>query len=225
MQSIYVPFAQNIYDCDNLELIGKEILLRKIDDNKIILPGEFFDNIKNEGTFVKICEESCIMAIQKFSQGPKTSFLFINLSQEQLQSIETISRLLFYIESYDIRRYIIFEILEDYLDLKDSHILYNLKKIHELNICIAIDDFGTGQSSFSRLMVIPHKYVKVDRELFQIKNIHSQNILKHIVEMCHENNKYALAEGIEDLKDLEYVKKLNFDFVQGFLFDKPQKYL
>ena len=93
------------------------------------------------------------------------------------------------------------------------------------NIQVAIDDFGKGFAGFDRLLRLKPDVVKLDRSLIQ--DIHKdpvkQGFVKSLTKTAHMTHTKVLAEGVELIEELVYLKTLSVDLVQGFLTHKPQK--
>ena len=116
------------------------------------------------------------------------------------------------------------------IELTESLLIHNvdktvrlLKEINKLGVSIAIDDFGTGFSSLSYLTHFPVNKLKIDRCF--IKKLHcsdaDKRLIKAIVALAHSIDLTVVAEGIETLQQLNYLKEINCDSVQGFLLAKP----
>jgi len=108
-------------------------------------------------------------------------------------------------------------------DLKVAReVLLSLKNI---GIGISIDDFGTGYSNFSNLIDFPMSTLKIDRSFVTSKLSLSKNqkIVKMILGLAHELDADVIAEGVESKLDLEFLKRMNCQFGQGYLFAKPMK--
>ena len=98
------------------------------------------------------------------------------------------------------------------------------KRFKELGIRILMDDFGTGYSSLGYLTYIPVDVIKLDKSL--LDNVGTPNskddvIVRNVVKMANELNKEIIAEGVETETQAEYLKRIQCNNVQGFLFDKP----
>jgi len=148
----------------------------------------------------------------------------INLSFVQLIKSDIVKDALECIDANDIPHdNIVFELTESG-ELESSQATKNvLKSFMEKNIELAIDDFGTGYSNFRYMKDMMFAMVKIDR-LF-IKNIqHSEydyRIVKHITDMAHSLNLKVCYEGVETQKELDIVKSLNPDCIQGFFYGRP----
>ena len=96
-------------------------------------------------------------------------------------------------------------------------------EMKENDINIALDDYGTGYSNISNLLRYMPKYVKVDRSLISNieEDLNKQYFVREVVDFCHESDILALAEGVENYRELETVINLGVDLIQGFYTAKP----
>jgi diguanylate cyclase (GGDEF)-like protein/PAS domain S-box-containing protein len=116
------------------------------------------------------------------------------------------------------------------LEITESVAMHNpeltkaiLGQLHELGIVLAIDDFGTGYSSLSYLKHLPIHRLKIDRSF--VRDITSNHddvaICSAIIVLGHELGLDIIAEGVETEPQRDYLKRLNCDLLQGFLYSKP----
>ncbi len=98
--------------------------------------------------------------------------------------------------------------------------------LKDMGIRIALDDFGTGYSSLSYINKIPIDTLKIDREF--INNITSifenRNMTSSIIMLGHNIGITIVAEGVEDIRQIEILRELSCDFVQGYYISKPVPY-
>ena len=97
-----------------------------------------------------------------------------------------------------------------------------LNSIKKSNCKIALDDFGTGQSSLSYIKKVPVDIVKIDRSFVRDINTDETDsaLILAIIQMAKAFNLTTIAEGVETNDQLEFLKKNNCRFAQGFLFGK-----
>ncbi|MDV7103589.1 EAL domain-containing protein [Vibrio sp. TH_r3] len=103
---------------------------------------------------------------------------------------------------------------------KDSNLLFKLRK---KGLNVAIDDFGTGYSSFSYLKDGNFDLLKIDRDFITNLTIGSNNyyIVKMITHLAHTLDVKVVAEGVESIQEVNILKELRVDYLQGFYFEKP----
>ena len=119
------------------------------------------------------------------------------------------------------------EITETYLETKDSRLLDNLHSLKALGVRLALDDFGTGYTGFSQLASYPVDIIKIDRSFTQEINVDVSNrrlTVDIIVELARLYELTIVAEGVEDLQQLEYIQDLGVECVQGFYLSRPLTY-
>lgn len=117
-----------------------------------------------------------------------------------------------------------------YLEVTESALLSNinraidlLESIRRLGVGLAIDDFGTGYSSLAYLRRLPLDVLKVDRSFIQDIATSSQDreIVHAIIAMAHAMHLQVVAEGVETVEQLGFLRQHGCDLVQGYLFSQP----
>jgi diguanylate cyclase (GGDEF)-like protein/PAS domain S-box-containing protein len=98
-----------------------------------------------------------------------------------------------------------------------------LSQLKTLGVRLAIDDFGTGYSSLSYLKQLPVSKLKIDRSFIHDlhRNGNEEAITAAIIQMAKCLNLSVTAEGVENERQLQFLREQNCDDVQGFLFSKP----
>jgi len=101
-----------------------------------------------------------------------------------------------------------------------------LGDLHRMGVRISIDDFGTGYSSFAYLARFPVHALKVDRSFVQeiTSNDTSHKIVKSLVRLAHSLQLSVIAEGVENPADLDLLKRLRCDMVQGYAYGRPMPF-
>lgn len=113
------------------------------------------------------------------------------------------------------------------LEITESMIMDNIdsasttmRKLHKEGVQLSIDDFGTGYSSLNHLKRFPINTVKIDRSFVRDLTTDPDDaaIVGAIINMAHGMGMKVIAEGVETEQQLEYLRRLRCDIVQGFLF-------
>lgn len=188
-----------------------------------ILPHLFIPYLEDKNAFNEVGHIIFEKIVSDMLKYPELKMVFMNLSHKQLEDQDIIQSMLSLLKANNLCERFGFEVRETPLDSKSELPLKNLNSIKAANCLIAIDDFGTGYSSLERLSIVPHDIIKVDKSLIQDMNNYKRIILKHIVEIAHENLKTVLCEGVETKNQLDVSLNLGFDLNQGFLFSHPSK--
>lgn len=100
---------------------------------------------------------------------------------------------------------------------------HQLEGLSAAGFKIAIDDFGTGYSSLAYLRTLPISILKIDREFIREmhNNTQDQRLTSTIIDMARHFQFKTVAEGVEVPAQLELLRKMGCDFVQGFMFAPP----
>jgi diguanylate cyclase (GGDEF)-like protein len=117
-----------------------------------------------------------------------------------------------------------------YLEVTESAFMSNLEPartalhaLHDLGIRLGLDDFGTGWSSLSQLVRLPFDFVKIDRSFVRDldRDPRTAALLGSITSLCSTLGLRVVVEGVETETQLERLKQLDVDYVQGFLIGRP----
>lgn len=121
-------------------------------------------------------------------------------------------------------KYIEVEITESMLiESFDKNISY-LYRFKEMGASIALDDFGTGYSSLNYLTRLPIDSLKIDRS-FVVDLLHNHKnrwVVENIIELSHKLGIEVVAEGVEEKEQVDYLREVLCDTVQGYYYSKPE---
>jgi len=211
------------------EIIGVEALLRwNHPEHGCISPSEFVPFAEESGMIVDIgywvMKSACAELNQWRLAGLPKIRMSINVSARQLMEDDIVDNIIDIMRDYDIPGHCLeIEITENaIMDDMDS-VIRKLKELSSHDITIAIDDFGTGYSSLSYLHKLPIHTLKIDRTFLKESHINKEDntIINTIVAMGKGLNLNVIAEGVETQKQLEYLREIECNEAQGFLFGKP----
>ena len=172
-----------------------------------------------------VLQKACSQIVRWQKKFPSKNPLFIsvNLSGKQIKHphlIEQIEQALQ--ESGLDTRSLWLEITES-VSIEDSPAtLKVLSDLKEKNIHISLDDFGMGFSSLSYLHRFPVNALKIDRSFISRieKGKEGPEIIHTIVDLAKQLDMTVVAEGIENSRQLAYLRSLNCEFAQGFFFSE-----
>ncbi|MCR5666202.1 MAG: GGDEF domain-containing phosphodiesterase [Eubacterium sp.] len=224
------PFYQGILRTENLKYTIFESLARWIDPiYGTISPGEFIPvlshyHLLHELDFYmvdRVCRDFKIAKEKGFPLLQVT----VNFSAQDFDHADVVLELNKILKRHGINKdFIIVEITEQDLAKGTDHFKAQLKRIREEGYRLWIDDFGSGYSSLSVFSQYTFDRIKFDMELLHHLDDHNQanrRILRSFVELCREMNIHTLAEGVETKEQLEFLKEIDCQMVQGYLFHKP----
>ena len=157
-------------------------------------------------------------------KGLELENLSINLSSIQFKNENLTKDLLGMINTHQVNpNKVILEITES-IALQDlDYTLKTINELKEIGIRISLDDFGTGYSSLNYTKDIPFDEIKIDQSfVFNLfNNPKNKVITKTIVSLGKGLGAIIVAEGIERQEHLDFLRNVNCDKGQGYLFDKP----
>jgi len=98
-----------------------------------------------------------------------------------------------------------------------------LKKLKERGLRVAMDDFGIGYSNFANLKKMPFDTIKIDKSFVDEICVDSKTreIVRLLVGLCHVNGMESVAEGADSPEQIEELRRLNCDTIQGYFYSKP----
>ena len=118
---------------------------------------------------------------------------------------------------------IVLEITESFAINDMDRVLDIIKGIKKLGPRIALDDFGTGYSSLNYIKQLPLDIIKVDKTFIDdiVEDEYAQAFIKLIVELSDTIDTDIIVEGVENEAQLNILKELGVDYIQGFYYGKP----
>jgi diguanylate cyclase (GGDEF)-like protein len=214
---------------DSNDIAGVEALIRwKHPERGLVSPYEFIEFAEQRGLIVKIGDwvirEACRQLRIWMDRGLGECRIAINFSSLQLIQEDIVQNVLRCLDEYDIPpRLLEIEITETILMENVRQAIESLERLHARGIKIAIDDFGTGYSSLSYLKTLPITSLKIDRGFVRdiCTDENDQKIVQTLITMAHSMDMKVVAEGVETEAQLEALKSLSVDQVQGNLVSEP----
>jgi EAL domain-containing protein (putative c-di-GMP-specific phosphodiesterase class I) len=210
-------------------VVGFEALVRwHHPERGIISPAEFIPIAEETGLIVElghqVLEQACRDLVWLNQHLTQRCYVAVNLSPRQLKDSGLPEQLDALLSRYNLPpQYLELEITESTLMDQMDLSLPILHKIEELGISLSIDDFGTGYSSLSYLKQLPVHSLKIDRSF--VKDIPGDRddmaIISAISAMASKLNLEVVAEGVEERKQLAFLKESGCHLVQGYYFSPP----
>lgn len=216
-------------DITNGQVDAFEALIRWVEpDGNIRMPGEFIELASELGLLDDITRFALRDVVCNLPQL-STRFgdhitVSLNVAAPQAGDVTFMRSFIKELAATGYARSIVLELTEDALVATQRFQHQVLPELRELGVRVSIDDFGTGYSSLSTLADITADEVKVDRAF--ITAIHdrprSQGILKAIESLCTALGIDMVAEGVETVEELAYLRgQTTIRLVQGYYFSKP----
>ncbi|MFN3228399.1 MAG: EAL domain-containing protein [Asticcacaulis sp.] len=206
-------------------LIGFEALCRWTDPEMGVVPPDIFIPIAEESGLIHRLGDWVIQkAILDAKAWPDTVTVAINVSPVQAADPDLSSKIREALVTHDLSpRRLEIEVTETALIGGDQTVLDNLRRLKAMGLKIAIDDFGTGYSSLSTLQAFPFDKIKIDKSF--MNNIgtseRSDVIVRSIVGLGKSLNVPVLAEGVETLEHVRFLRREGAAMMQGWCIGKP----
>ncbi len=223
-------YVQPILDMKQQKIHAAELLIRwyhpKLGQ---ISPTDFVPLAEQTGMISQVTEwvlNKTLLLQKQLADAGANLRLSMNISPLDLRNAALISRVIEAVKSTSYSTVPLqLELTETaFVDLvKDSE--QALKLLERSNIRISLDDFGVGQSSLARLQALPLGELKIDRDLLcQALRLNDDTVLRYAVMLGKSLQLYTVIEGVETVKELEFVRRLGADAVQGYLLAKPMPF-
>ena len=221
------PFYQPKMSASKNKIVGAEALARWIKEDGQVIPPAQFIPILERGK--EVCQMDfhmlrCVCSdlaewIDKGLNPPKIS---VNLSRKNLNNPYLVQEITEIIDLYKVPHSLIEVEITETLD---EHPLEELNKLvdylHRRGISVAIDDFGTGSSSMNLLRTVEFDILKIDKSFVDNSTERDEKVLKRIITIAKDIGLDIIAEGVESVEQLENLKELGCDNIQGFYYAKP----
>jgi len=221
-------YYQPKFEIGTDRIVGAEALVRWVHPTRgLVPPGEFIPLAETTGLIVQVgawvLEQACSQAAIWQRAGLEPFRLAVNVSAREFtpslpgRVAETLARYQLDAEWLEL------EITESTLMHDFERVTAIMDDIHQLGVALSLDDFGTGYSSLSYLKRFPIDTLKIDRSFTTgIPDDQSDcAIAGTIVSMAQQLGLRVIAEGVETLEQLAFLRASGCDEVQGYLYSKP----
>jgi diguanylate cyclase (GGDEF)-like protein/PAS domain S-box-containing protein len=224
-------YYQPEIDCRTGQIIGAEALLRWQHPTKGLIHPEGFITVAEEsGSIVPIghwvLDEAVRQARTWTDAHPHVEgfSISVNLSARQLINRSLVDTVAFVLTRYDWPpSNLILELTESILIEDRDATLYVLNRLRLLGVKLAIDDFGTGFASLDYLHRLHVDWIKIDRSFVRMLDAEGNGspVATAMMHMARAFELGVIAEGVEEPRQVEGLRRLGCDVLQGFLFAKP----
>ena len=227
----FVLYYQPKVNLDSGKIVGMEALLRwQSADRGLVAPSEFIPLLEETGLIMPVgewvlraaCQQACIWHAARLP----SVHIAVNLSTLQFKQPDFANLVLGILHENGLDPSL--QAIE--LELTESLLMNNvvgaidtLNQLHEAGIKFSIDDFGTGYSSLSYLKKFPISSLKIDQSFVKdlSSDLNDEAIVSAIVALGHSLGLKVIAEGVETTAQLDQLRKMGCDEIQGYLFSRP----
>jgi EAL domain-containing protein (putative c-di-GMP-specific phosphodiesterase class I) len=224
----FVLHYQPKIDIMTNKMIGMEALARWSHPKKGLLsPNEFLQVVadtRNMYILETLLIEQIFAQISKWKQQyQKFDYIIaINITPESFQNDKFIPFLQNCISKYNIDASILeLELVENTFVTDMQQAISKIQILKSIGIKFAIDDFGTGYSSLTYLQKLPIDSIKIDKSfIMDIDDQSNKEIVKMIINFAKLFNLKVVAEGVENIKTLNFLVDLKCDYYQGYFYSR-----
>lgn len=224
-------YYQPIYGAYDGKIKGAEALIRwNSSKYGFMSPVQFIPLLEDSSLIIPLGKwifETAASTCNSWITNVPNFIIHINLSYIQIIKSNIIRDVLDCISRYSAsNNHYVFEITESFqMDSNDS-VKKVLEEFGRNKFNLAIDDFGTGYSNFSYMQDKLFNIIKIDRSFVTDINVKKNNYLlvDFIIRMSHQMGLKVCIEGVETKEELDCVKELDADYIQGYFYGKPVPY-
>ena len=215
-------------DVRGARMVGAEALMRWRRNGVLVPPADFIPLAEETGLIVPISEWAIREAARQ-ARIWQDSFGFadsiaVNLPNRLFERTDLVEYIHNAVTTYGVPHHAIeLEITETGLMKDLQNVIPALHRLNEIGVEISIDDFGTGYSSLAYLTTLPISELKIDRSFVRDLGMTPQSsaVVTAIIALARSLGLRVIAEGVENLRQMEVLHRLGCGVMQGFLFSKP----
>ncbi|UUX97570.1 bifunctional diguanylate cyclase/phosphodiesterase [Aquabacterium sp. J223] len=209
-------------------MVGAEALMRWQRGGTLVPPGDFIPLAEETGLIVPLSEWALREAARQ-ARLWQVNFGFadsiaVNLPNRLFERSDLVETIHDAVTAYGVpHRAIQLEITETGLMKDLQNVIPSLHRLNEIGVEISIDDFGTGYSSLAYLTTLPISELKIDRSFVRDLGITPQSsaVVTAIIALARSLGIRVVAEGVENLRQMDVLHRLGCTVMQGFLFSRP----
>lgn len=223
-----ILYYQPKFEIGSDRIVGAEALVRWVHPTRgIVPPGEFIPLAESTGLIVQVgewvLEQACAQAAIWQRAGVPPLRLAVNVSAREFTAslpervADTLAR-------YQLDpSWLELEITESTLMHDFERVTGIMDHVNQLGVALSLDDFGTGYSSLSYLKRFPIDTLKIDRSFTTGIPADGSDcaIAGTIISMARQLGLRVIAEGVETVEQLDFLREAGCDEVQGYLYSKP----
>ena len=211
------------------KMVGAEALMRWRRGDVLVPPGDFIPLAEETGLIVPLSE----WAIREAARQARiwqdnfgfSDSIAVNMPNRLFERSDLVEHIHQAVTHYGVPHHMIeLEITETGLMKDLQNVIPTLHRLNEIGVEISIDDFGTGYSSLAYLTTLPISELKIDRSFVRDLGLTPQSsaVVTAIIALARSLGLRVIAEGVENLRQMEVLHRLGCGVMQGFLFSKPQ---
>lgn len=225
----FVIYLQPKIDIQSSKPCGAEALTRWNHPKRgIMAPNDFIGIFEQNGFITKldfyIWEQVCILLRKWLDMGYHPYPISVNISRVDLYNPRLVDMIVELVQKY--------QIIPDLLNLELTESAYTdnpimlteiIERLQKHGFTVMMDDFGSGYSSLNILKDMDVDLLKIDMRFLSKTKIagRGENIIASVIRMSKWLNIPVIAEGVETLEQVDFLRSVGCDYVQGYFYEKP----
>lgn len=218
-----------IMDAESEEAVGAEAVVRyHHKDLGVMNPGRYITLLEETKLShyldIYVFEEVCKTLARWEEQGLPMLPISVNFAGATLRHESIADQMMEVVEKYQVPcEYLEVEVSESSHGMNQEMLAETSNKIRKANIRVTLDHFGEKDSSFSILSIMEFDGLKMDKGIVSdiVSNSRSQIVTKAVIDICRRLGARVTAAGVETQDQLNMLRELGCEYVQGTLFNKP----
>lgn len=224
----FVPYYQLKYNLKKKEIVSCEALARWNSPKRgLLTPGTFVERAEELGLLssidIYIFEAAIRDVSNALKRGRRVVPVSCNFSLYEFFSHTFIDTIMNLLNKYQVPTSLVeIEITETTSQVNQFLSVSVIKKLKDTGIRVLMDDYGVGYSQISNLKNIPFDAIKIDKSYIDLilTDVKTKSIVKFLIDLGHVNGMEVIAEGVEKKEQVEALRRMGIDTIQGFYYSK-----
>lgn len=229
LEEQFIVYFQPKYSLRENRMAGAEALVRWCHPEwGLLSPGEFIPLFEKNGFISRldryVWEHTCRQLRAWKDQGYPLLPVSVNVSRADVYQLNLVEVLLQLANKYEINpKYLHLEITESAYAENPGQLISTVEQLRKQGFVVELDDFGSGYSSLNMLSQMKLDILKLDMNFTrnELEKSAEQSIMNDIISMAHRIGLHVVAEGVETKEQVDRLRAIGCDFVQGYYFAKP----
>ncbi len=226
----FIVYLQPKIELENRTVAGAEALVRwRDEDTGLIPPGDFIPCFESNGFIIKldlyVFEQTCRLIRGWIDAGLKPVPVSVNLSRAHFFDPGFLDNYVAIRDRYAIPHGLLeIEFTESLLFENFESLKNVVSQLHELGFTCSLDDFGSGYSSLNMLKDISVDTLKLDGAFWvspDADNQRERDIIATVMDLARKLGMTTVSEGVESVTQVDFLRRVHCDMVQGYVFSKP----
>lgn len=219
-------YLQPKIDVQTGKIIGAEALVRWLEPEYGFIPvADFLPILERNGLIAKLDLRNFDYLCRRMQKWMDNGHLLVsvsfNLSRVYFEDDRFLPDYIRTFEKYHIPKEMVeIELMESIIMNQNERLVEVVKSIRDYGFKCSLDDFGSGYSTFNVLSNLNLNTIKIDRSFFKGHSDKEHDLVRGIVSIARDLKMKTVAEGIEDMEYVEFLREVGCDFIQGFIFSQ-----